>query len=89
MKLAGEQLERQLKGNLITEEQYQKRSIELKAEHARKTAEINAKSAVSPVQEMAAQVDPVQALANEHAQKLALIKILKIRKLLRHSKVLR
>lgn len=74
MKLASEQLERQLKGNLITEEQYQKRSIELKAEHARKTAEINAKSAVSPVQEMAAQVDPVQALANEHAQKLAMIK---------------
>ncbi|HCR3195049.1 TPA: tape measure protein [Morganella morganii] len=74
MKLAGEQLERQLKGNLITEEQYQKRSIELKAEHARKTAEINAKSAVTPVQEMAAQVDPVQALANEHTQKLALIK---------------
>lgn len=74
MKLASEQLERQLKGDLITEEQYQKRSIELKAEHARKTAEINAKSAVTPVQEMAAQVDPVQALANEHAQKLALIK---------------
>ncbi|EOU4995772.1 tape measure protein, partial [Morganella morganii] len=74
MKLAQEQLERQLKGGLITEEQYQKRSIELKAEHARKTAEINAKSTVSPVQEMAAQVDPVQALANEHAQKLALIK---------------
>lgn len=74
MKLAGEQLERQLKGNLITEEQYQKRSIELKAEHARKTAEINAKSAITPVQEMAAQVDPVQAIANEHAQKLALIK---------------
>ncbi|UEH04812.1 tape measure protein [Morganella morganii] len=74
MKLAQEQLERQLKGDLITEEQYQKRSIELKAEHARKTAEINAKSTVSPVQEMAAQVDPVQELANEHAQKLALIK---------------
>ncbi|EMJ9776460.1 tape measure protein [Morganella morganii] len=74
MKLASEQLERQLKGDLITEEQYQKRSIELKAEHARKTAEINAKSAVTPVQEMAAQVDPVQALANENAQKLALIK---------------
>ncbi|WP_405470688.1 tape measure protein [Morganella morganii] len=74
IKHAGEQLERQLKGSLITEEQYQKRSIELKAEHARKTAEINAKSAVSPVQEMAAQVDPVQALANEHTQKLALIK---------------
>lgn len=74
MKLAQEQLERQLEGNLITKEQYQKRSIELEAEHARKTAEINAKSAVTPVQEMAAQVDPVQALENEHAQKLALIK---------------
>lgn len=74
MKLAQEQLERQLEGNLITKEQYQKRSIELEAEHARKTAEINAKSSVTPVQEMAAQVDPVQALANEHAQKLALIK---------------
>ena len=74
MKLAQEQLERQLEGNLITKEQYQKRSIELEAEHARKTAEINAKSAVTPVQEIAAQVDPVQALANEHAQKLALIK---------------
>lgn len=68
------QLERQLKAGDVTFEQSQKRRAEINAEYAKKAAEENAKSAVSPVQEMAAQVDPVQALANEHAQKLALIK---------------
>lgn len=68
------QLERQLKSGDVTFEQSQKRRAEINAEYAKKAAEENAKSAVSPVQEMAAQVDPVQALANEHAQKLALIK---------------
>lgn len=68
------QLERQLKAGDVSFEQSQKRRAEINAEYAKKAAEENAKSAVSPVQEMAAQVDPVQALANEHAQKLALIK---------------
>ncbi|MEM8060704.1 tape measure protein [Morganella morganii subsp. sibonii] len=68
------QLERQLKAGDVTFEQSQKRRAEINAEYAKKAAEENAKSAVSPAQEMAAQVDPVQALANEHAQKLALIK---------------
>ncbi|HEI8570839.1 TPA: tape measure protein [Morganella morganii] len=68
------QLDRQLKAGDVTFEQSQKRRSEINAEYAKKAAEINAKSAVTPVQEMAAQVDPVQALANEHAQKLALIK---------------
>lgn len=68
------QLERQLKDGDVTFEQSQKRRAEINAEYAKKAAEENAKSAVTPVQEMAAQVDPVQALANEHAQKLALIK---------------
>ncbi|MET4892273.1 tape measure protein [Morganella morganii] len=68
------QLERQLKAGDVTFEQSQKRRSEINAEYAKKAAEENAKSVVSPVQEMAAQVDPVQALANEHAQKLALIK---------------
>ncbi|HDU8431802.1 TPA: hypothetical protein RG032_003628 [Morganella morganii] len=68
------QLERQLKAGDVTFEQSQKRRAEINAEYAKKAAEENSKSAVSPVQEMAAQVDPVQALANEHAQKLALIK---------------
>lgn len=68
------QLERQLKTGDVTFEQSQKRRAEINAEYAKKAAEENAKSSVTPVQEMAAQVDPVQALANEHAQKLALIK---------------
>lgn len=68
------QLERQLKAGDVTFEQSKKRRAEINAEYAKKAAEENAKSAVTPVQEMAAQVDPVQALANEHTQKLALIK---------------
>ncbi|MGG4606958.1 tape measure protein [Providencia sp. Me31A] len=72
-KLALEQLDRQLKANLVTEEQYQKRRAEINAEYSRKIAEENAKSVITPTQEMAGQLDPVQRLANENAQKLALI----------------
>nr|ELR5113015.1 hypothetical protein [Providencia stuartii] len=68
-----EQLDRQLKANLVTEEQYQKRRAEINAEYSRKIAEENAKSVITPTQEMAGQLDPVQRLANENAQKLALI----------------
>ncbi|HGN9467116.1 TPA: tape measure protein [Providencia stuartii] len=72
-KLALEQLDRQLKANLVTEEQYQKRRAEINAEYSKKIAEENAKSVITPTQEMAGQLDPVQRLANENAQKLALI----------------
>ncbi|MBV2187629.1 tape measure protein [Providencia rettgeri] len=72
-KLALEQLDRQLKANLVTEEQYQKRRAEINAEYSKKIAEENAKSVITPTQEMAGQLDPVQQLANENAQKLALI----------------
>ncbi|HHP7420677.1 TPA: hypothetical protein ACSC6I_001814 [Providencia rettgeri] len=68
-----EQLDRQLKSNLVTEEQYQKRRAEINAEYSKKIAEENAKSVITPTQEMAGQIDPVQQLANENAQKLALI----------------
>ncbi|MEX6370348.1 tape measure protein [Providencia huaxiensis] len=72
-KLALDQLDRQLKANLVTEEQYQKRRAEINAEYSKKIAEENAKSVITPTQEMAGQLDPVQQLANENAQKLALI----------------
>ncbi|ENE0776729.1 tape measure protein [Providencia stuartii] len=72
-KLALEQLDRQLNANLVTEEQYQKRRAEINAEYSKKIAEENAKSVITPTQEMAGQLDPVQRLANENAQKLALI----------------
>lgn len=68
-----EQLDRQLKSNLVTDEQYQKRRAEINAEYSKKIAEENAKSVITPTQEMAGQIDPVQQLANENAQKLALI----------------
>ncbi|KNZ82759.1 hypothetical protein AFL46_19385 [Providencia stuartii] len=72
-KLALEQLDRQLNANLVTEEQYQKRRAEINAEYSKKIAEEKAKSVITPTQEMAGKLDPVQRLANENAQKLALI----------------
>ncbi|HGN2075002.1 TPA: tape measure protein [Proteus mirabilis] len=73
-KLSLEQLERQLQGNLVTEEDYHRRRLELAGEYSKKIAEANANKTVSPQDNLKAQVDPIQALANEHAQKLALIK---------------
>ncbi|WP_284256417.1 tape measure protein [Proteus mirabilis] len=73
-KLSLEQLERQLKGNLVTEENYQRRRLELASEYSKKIAEANANKTVSPQDNLKAQVDPVQQLKNEHERKLALIK---------------
>lgn len=73
-KLSLEQLERQLKGNLVTEEDYHRRRLELAGEYSKKIAEANANKTVSPQDNLKAQVDPVQQLKNEHERKLALIK---------------
>ncbi|WOQ82889.1 tape measure protein [Proteus mirabilis] len=73
-KLSLEQLERQLQGNLVTEEDYHRRRLELAAEYSKKIAEANANKTVSPQDNLKAQVDPVQQLKNEHERKLALIK---------------
>jgi tape measure domain-containing protein len=59
---------------LISQEQYNQQSAKLEQDHITALAQIRASQAVTPQQEAAAQVDPVQALANENAQKLALIK---------------
>ncbi|TCW00384.1 tape measure protein [Biostraticola tofi] len=67
------QLERQLAAGDISYEQSQKRRAEIAGEYASKIAEANANAVVTPQQENAAKVDPVQALANENARKLALI----------------
>lgn len=73
-KLSLEQLERQLKGNLVTEEDYHRRRLELASEYSKKIAEANANKTVSPQDNLKAQVDPVQQLKNEHERKLALIR---------------
>lgn len=72
-KLSLEQLERQLKGNLVTEENYQRRRAELAGEYSKKIAEANAQASVSPIEDNRAQFDPVQQLKNENAKKLALM----------------
>lgn len=61
-------------GNLlISQKQYNQQSEQLEQEHQIALAQIRAGQVVTPQQEAAGSVDPVQALANEHAKKLALI----------------
>lgn len=67
------QLERQLAAGDISFEQSQQRRLQIVANYSKAIAEASAASAVTPQQQNAALVDPVQALANENAQKLALI----------------
>ncbi|EOF8233871.1 tape measure protein [Yersinia enterocolitica] len=72
-KLDLSQLDRQLAAGDISFEQSQQRRAQITADYSRAIAEASAASAVMPQQQNAALVDPVQALANENAQKLALI----------------
>ncbi|CNG79152.1 tape measure protein [Yersinia frederiksenii] len=67
------QLERQLAAGDISFEQSQQRRLQIVANYSKAIAEASAASSVTPQQQNAALVDPVQALANENAQKLALI----------------
>ncbi|NLU17939.1 MAG: tape measure protein [Serratia liquefaciens] len=61
-------------GNLlISQKQYNQQSEQLEQEHQVALAQIRAGQAVTPQQEAAGSVDPVQTLANENAKKLALI----------------
>lgn len=57
----------------ISQEQYYETSERLEATHQANIAKIRSQQAVSPMQEARGQIDPVQQLANQHAQELALI----------------
>lgn len=57
----------------ISQEQYSATSERIEATHQANLAKIRANQAVTPQQQAAGTVDPVQQLANENAQKLALI----------------
>ncbi|AZH04448.1 tape measure protein [Proteus mirabilis] len=67
-------LERITKDDVSLTEQAARRKAEIEAEYQQKIAEIKANNAVSPQDNLKAQVDPVQQLKNEHERKLALIK---------------
>jgi len=59
---------------LISQEQYNAASEQMEQEHQTRLAQIRAGLVVTPQQQSTGLVDPVQALANEHAKKLELIK---------------
>lgn len=76
------QVQRQLAAGDISFEQSQKRRAEIAAEYSQQISQANASNAVTPQQAAAGTVDPVQALANENAQKLALIQQFEQQKIL-------
>ncbi|EMC2599679.1 tape measure protein [Klebsiella pneumoniae] len=57
----------------ITQQQYNQTSEQLEQQHQVNLAKIRSQQVVNPTQQAAAEVDPVQRLANQHAQELALI----------------
>lgn len=66
-------LQTALSAKKITQQQYNQTSEQLEAQHQVNLAKIRAQQTVSPMQEARGQIDPVQQLANQHAQELALI----------------
>lgn len=68
-----EDLKTALAAKKISQEQFNQTSKRLEATHQANLAKIRADQAVSPKQDAAGGVDPVQQLANENARKMALI----------------
>ena len=65
---------RDAQGNLIiSQQQYNQASEQLEQQHQVNLAKIRAGQVVTPQQQAQGEVDPVQRLANQHAQELALI----------------
>lgn len=58
---------------IISQEQYNQASEKLEQDHQVTLAKIRAQQVVTPQQSAKGEVDPVQRLANQHAQELALI----------------
>ena len=72
----------------ISLEQYNETAERLEATHQTSLAKIRAQQAVTPQQEAAGTVDPVQQLANENARKLALIQQYEEQGVLTHQNAL-
>lgn len=66
-------LQTALAAKKITQQQYNQTSEQLEQQHQVNLSKIRAQQTVSPMQEARGQIDPVQQLANQHAQELALI----------------
>ncbi|ELT6814131.1 tape measure protein [Klebsiella pneumoniae] len=66
-------LQTALAAKKITQQQYNQTSEQLEAQHQVNLAKIRAGRVVTPQQQAQGEIDPVQRLANQHAQELALI----------------
>ncbi|QJN33886.1 tape measure protein [Klebsiella pneumoniae] len=81
-------LQTALAAKKITQQQYNQTSEQLEAQHQVNLAKIRAQQTVSPMQEARGQIDPVQQLANQHAQELALIQQFEQQGVLAHQNAL-
>ncbi|WP_243212054.1 tail protein (tape measure) [Klebsiella pneumoniae] len=77
-----------LDGKRITQQQYNQTSEQLEQQHQVNLAKIRSQQVVNPTQQAAAEVDPVQRLANQHAQELALIQQFEQQGVLAHQNAL-
>lgn len=77
-----------LDGKRITQQQYDQTSEQLEAQHQANLAKIRSQKVVNPTQQALAEVDPVQQLANQHAQELALIQQFEQQGVLSHENAL-
>lgn len=82
------ELQRLFSEGLIDENAFKELGAKAKAKFDEGMAEARANAIVSSKQEAAAKVDPVQALANEHARKLELIKQFEANETLTHDQAL-
>lgn len=81
-------LQTALAAKKITQQQYDQTSEQLEAQHQSNLAKIRSQQAVTPQQQAAGDVDPVQNLANQHAQQLALIQQFEQQGVIAHNQAL-
>ncbi|WP_117071351.1 tail protein (tape measure) [Klebsiella pneumoniae] len=77
-----------LDGKRITQQQYNQTSEQLEQQHQANLAKIRSQQVVNPTQQAIGEVDPVQQLANQHAQELALIQQFEQQGVLAHENAL-
>ncbi|HBX2036316.1 TPA: hypothetical protein MHR80_27780 [Klebsiella variicola] len=81
-------LQTALAAKKITQQQYNQTSEQLEAQHQANLAKIRSQQVVNPTQQAIGEVDPVQQLANQHAQELALIQQFEQQGVLAHENAL-
>ncbi|HIH9617405.1 TPA: tape measure protein [Klebsiella pneumoniae] len=81
-------LQTALAAKKITQQQYNQTSEQLEAQHQANLAKIRSQQVINPTQQAIGEVDPVQQLANQHAQELALIQQFEQQGVIAHTQAL-